>query len=90
MQPANASFVVSQGIKDNMGKLTKNAGNPNVEKAILRTISEWWVENSAAINGWVVLCNQGSLPAAAFFDRLRDNLLAFEITRNQQKLNVNK
>ena len=90
VQPANASFVVSQGIKDNMGKLTKNAGNVNVEKAILRTISEWWVENSAAINGWVALCNQGSLPANVFFDRLRDNLLSFEITRNQQKLNVNK
>lgn len=90
VQPANASFVVSQGIKDNMAKLTKNAGNPNVEKAILRTISEWWVENSATINGWVALCNQGSLPHKAFFDRLRDNLLSFEITRNQQKLNVNK
>lgn len=73
-----------------MGKLTKNAGNANVEKAILRTISEWWVENSAAINGWVALCNQGSLPANVFFDRLRDNLLSFEIMRNQQKLNVNK
>ncbi|MEU6263713.1 ATP-dependent helicase [Saccharopolyspora shandongensis] len=90
VQPGNASFVVSQGIKDNMGKLTKNASNPNVEKAILRTISEWWVENSATINGWVALCNQGSLPHETFFDRLRDNLLSFEITRNQQKLNVNK
>jgi DNA helicase-2/ATP-dependent DNA helicase PcrA len=90
VQPANAAFVVSQGIKDNLTKLTKNAGNPNVEKAILRTISEWWVESSAAINGWVALCNQGTLPTSAFFDRLRDNLLAFEITRNHQKLNVNK
>ncbi|MGI8306972.1 AAA family ATPase [Saccharopolyspora hattusasensis] len=90
VQPGNASFVVSQGIKDNMGKLTKNASNPNVEKAILRTISEWWVENSATINGWVTLCNQGSLSHKAFFDGLRDNLLSFEITRNQQKLNVNK
>lgn len=90
VQPANAAFVVSQGIKDNMGKLTKNAGNANVEKAILRTISEWWLENSATINGWVALCNQAVLPPKAFFDRLRDNLLSFEITRNQHKLNVNK
>lgn len=88
--PNNASFVVSQGIKDNMGKLTKNAGNPNVEKAILRTISEWWVENASTINGWVVLCNQGTLAYGEFFERLRDNLLSFEIQRNQQKLNVNK
>lgn len=90
VQPANAAFVVSQGIKDNMGKLTKNAGNGSVEKAILRTISEWWLENSAAINGWVALCNQATLPPNAFFDRLRDNLLSFEIARNQQKLNVTK
>ncbi|MDL5199593.1 ATP-dependent helicase [Streptomyces sp. ALI-76-A] len=88
--PANAAFVVSQGIKDNMGKLTKNAANANVEKAILRTISEWWIENSATINGWVTLCHQGALTHVAFFDRLRDNLLSFEIQRNQQKLNINK
>ncbi|MFI9629295.1 UvrD-helicase domain-containing protein [Streptomyces sp. NPDC052042] len=90
VQPANAAFVVSQGIKDNMDKLTKNAGNANVSKAILRTISEWWIENSAVINGWVALCNQGTLQHATFFTRLRDNLLNFEIRRNQQKLNVNK
>ncbi|MEU7318366.1 AAA family ATPase [Streptomyces sp. NPDC007083] len=90
VQPANAPFVVSQGIKDHMGKLTKNAGKPNIEKAILRTVSEWWIENSATINGWVALFNQGSLPDKVFFERLRDNLLSFEITRNQHKLNVNK
>ncbi|MCX5103452.1 AAA family ATPase [Streptomyces sp. NBC_00439] len=88
--PNNAPFVVSQGIKDNLGKLTKNAGNANVEKAILHTISEWWIENSATINGWVVLCQQGALSHKVFFDRLRDNLLSFEIQRNQQKLNINK
>ncbi|MFE0138219.1 UvrD-helicase domain-containing protein [Streptomyces sp. NPDC059037] len=88
--PASAPFVVSQGIKDNMDKLTKNAANANVEKAILRTISEWWIENSTAINGWVALCHQSTLTREAFFDRLRDNLLSFEIQRNQQKLNINK
>jgi len=90
VQPGNASFVITQGIKDNMGKLTRNAGNPSVEKAILRTISEWWVENSPVINAWVKLTNQGILPAAEFFENLRDNILSFEIARNQQKLNVNK
>jgi DNA helicase-2/ATP-dependent DNA helicase PcrA len=90
VQPSHASFVVSQGIQDNLMKLTKNAGNPNVEKAVLRTISEWWVENSVVIDGWVTLCNQATLADTAFFDLLRDNLLSFEIRRNQQKLNVNK
>ncbi|MDW6066159.1 3'-5' exonuclease [Streptomyces sp. FXJ1.4098] len=46
--------------------------------------------NSATINGWVTLCHQGTLTHKAFFDRLRDNLLSFEIQRNQQKLNINK
>ncbi|PUB32498.1 superfamily I DNA/RNA helicase [Promicromonospora sp. AC04] len=90
VQPGNAAFVVSQGIKDNMDKLTRNAGATNVEKAILRTISEWWVENSLTINGWVALYNQGALAHTVFFDQLRDNLLSFEIQRNQKKLNVNK
>ncbi|MEU7156102.1 ATP-dependent helicase [Streptomyces chrestomyceticus] len=90
VQSANAAFVVSQGIKDNMDKLTKNAANVNVEKAILRTISDWWIENSAAITGWVTLCRQGALAREEFFDRLRDNLLSYEIQRNQQKLNINK
>lgn len=90
VQPGNAAFVVSQGIKDNMAKLTKAAGNPEVEKAILRTISDWWVENSAVISGWVALTNQASMQYATFFENLRDNILNFEIARNQQKLNVNK
>lgn len=73
-----------------MDKLAKNAANASVEKAILRTISEWWIENSTTINAWVTLCHQNSLTHVAFFDRLRDNLLSFEIRRNQQKLNINK
>ncbi|MGW6600489.1 UvrD-helicase domain-containing protein [Streptomyces sp. NPDC055036] len=92
--PNNAAFVVSQGIKDNMDKLTKISSDPRVEKAvrkaIYRTISEWWIENSATITGWVTLCDQGTLSHKEFFDRLRDNLLSFEIQRNQQKLNINK
>lgn len=80
--PNNASFVVHQGIKDNLDKLTKNAGNPNVEKAVVRMISNWWVENNATVNHWVTLCQQGSLPYAEFFDRLRDNLLTYEIRHN--------
>ncbi|WP_181273651.1 AAA family ATPase [Brevibacterium oceani] len=88
--PHNAAFVVDQGIKNNLDKLTKNAGNPKVSKAILTTVSDWWLENQAAIDGWVKLVAMGSLPAAEFFERLRDNILGYEIRRNQEKLNVNK
>ncbi|MFC4048369.1 UvrD-helicase domain-containing protein [Actinomadura syzygii] len=80
--PHNAAFVVTQGIRDNLGKLTNNAGSPNVEKAVLRMVSNWWLENSATINGWVQLTLLSSLPHAEFFDRLRDNLLSYEIRHN--------
>ncbi|QWF85701.1 UvrD-helicase domain-containing protein [Amycolatopsis sp. CA-230715] len=90
VQPGNAAFVVSQGILDNLDALTKNAGSVEVAKAIRGTVSQWWTENSSVINGWLILCKQGTLHPTEFFERLRDNLLSFEITRNQQKLNVNK
>lgn len=90
VQPANAAFTAHQGIMNNLDKLTKNAGNREVQKAVNRTISEWWVENKATIDAWVMLTQQGSLPLATFFERLRDNMLGFEIGRNQQKLNINK
>ena len=78
--PANAAFVVSTGIRDNLEKLTRNAAA--AEKAIMKMISNWWLENNAAIAAWVQLTQLGSLSHDAFFERLRDNLLSFEIRHN--------
>ncbi|GAA1113866.1 UvrD-helicase domain-containing protein [Nocardiopsis metallicus] len=83
--PNNATFVVTQGIRDNMEKLTKNVGNPKVERAVLELVSKWWLENGATTNAWVNLVHQGSMPSTEFFTRLRDNLLAFEIAQNAVK-----
>ncbi|MDP9904759.1 3'-5' exonuclease [Arthrobacter bambusae] len=82
VQPANAAFVVVQGIKDNLDKLTRNAGNKKVEQAVLRMVSKWWTENAPVIRGWEQLCMHGSLSYKEFFERLRDNLLSFEIRHN--------
>ncbi|WP_394941142.1 AAA family ATPase [Psychromicrobium sp. YIM B11713] len=82
VQPTNAAFVVVQGIKDNLDKLTRNAGNKKVEQAVLRMVSKWWTKNAPAIRGWEQLCMQGSLSYKEFFERLRDNLLSFEIRHN--------
>ncbi|MBT8162936.1 MULTISPECIES: UvrD-helicase domain-containing protein [Arthrobacter] len=82
VQPSNASFVVAQGIKDNMDKLTKNAGNKKVADAVLGMVSTWWTANARVIRGWEQLCLQGTLAHGDFFDRLRDNLLQFEIRHN--------
>lgn len=82
VKPADASFAVVKGIQDNLEHLTKNWGNDKVRRAVDKMISEWWVENSNVINQWVVLCNQGSVSYAEFFDRLRDNMLSYEIRHN--------
>lgn len=82
VQPFNASFVVTQGIKDNLDKLTKNAGNQKVITAVTAMVSKWWIENAATIRGWEQLYLQGALTQPDFFERLRDNLLSFEIRHN--------
>lgn len=78
--PANASFVVSQGITDNLAKLTRNA--QSAEMAVHRVVSNWWVENAPVITAWVDLHNKGGLGTDEFFERLRDNLLSYEIRHN--------
>lgn len=83
--PNNATYVVRRGIQDNMEKLTKNAKNPKVERAILELASKWWTENAAVINGWITLVHQGSMSPSEFYSRLRDNILSFEIAQNAVK-----
>ncbi|WP_026927425.1 UvrD-helicase domain-containing protein [Granulicoccus phenolivorans] len=88
VRPGDAAFVVSQGIQHNLAKLTRHGQDPKTEKAVLLTLAEWWTQNQATVTGWVTLCRQHALSDDAFFDRLRQNLLDFEIAKNQQKLNV--
>lgn len=88
VQPTQASFVVHQGIKDNLEKLSRQATNKNVAQAVLRMISNWWLENAATIRAWEQLTLQGALSHADFFERLRDNLLSFEIRHNAVRLQM--
>jgi DNA helicase-2/ATP-dependent DNA helicase PcrA len=88
VQPSNASFTLAQGIRDNLEKLTKNAANPAVEKAVLTMVSKWWTENTATINAWVVSTQQGIQSHKQFFDDLRDNLLSYEIRHNAVRQSV--
>ncbi len=82
VRPSDASFVVTQGIKDNLDKLTRNAGNQKVATAVIGMVSKWWLENATTVRGWEQLYLQGTLTQPEFFDRLRDSLLAFEIRHN--------
>lgn len=82
VQPHDASFTVAKGIKDNLPKLTNNAGNDKVQKAIAAMVSKWWTENAATIRGWEQMVLAGKVSFADFFEQLRDNLLSFEIHHN--------
>ncbi len=82
VKPSDASFVVAQGIMDNLDKLTNNASNKKVEFAVRTMVANWWSENAATIRGWEQLCLQRILQHGDFFDRLRDNMLSFEIHHN--------
>jgi len=82
VRPSDASFVVTQGIKDNLDKLTRNAGNQKVATAVIGMVSKWWLENATTVRGWEQLYLQGSLTQPDFFERLRDSLLSFEIRHN--------
>lgn len=88
--PNNAAFVVAKGIQDNMDKLTKNAGSDKVRRAIMGVIQDWWVTNQSTITAWAQAWLAKSMASSVFFDNLRDNLLQYEIRRNQEKLNVSR
>lgn len=80
--PHNAAFAVDQGIKTKLGNLTKGGDNPKVAAAIHAMLSDWYVANGPVIQPWVELVAQGNLSHQDFLDRLRDNLLKYEIERN--------
>jgi DNA helicase-2/ATP-dependent DNA helicase PcrA len=81
--PASAAFMITQEIIKNLDQLTRNA--PAAEKAVTKMMQDWWLTNSAAINGWVALVGHGQLTDAEFFDKLRQGLLDYEIRHNAIK-----
>lgn len=81
--PANASFTVTQEIIKKLDQLTRNADK--AEKQVLKMMQDWWLTNSAAINGWVALCTAGQMSNSDFFDKLRQCLLDYEIRHNSIK-----
>lgn len=86
VNPADASFVVSKGIIDNLAQLTRQA--EKAETPVRKMVSDWWLANSADINGWLYLFQQGQLSGDDFFGRLRENILDFEIRHNSVKTSL--
>ncbi|KIA72720.1 hypothetical protein ANMWB30_24880 [Arthrobacter sp. MWB30] len=87
--PANAAHVVTQEILKNLPEVTNVPASrvqaDKVEKAIIRMMADWWLTNSAAINGWVALYGAGQITEIKFFEDLRQNLLDYEIRHNSIK-----
>lgn len=88
VKPRQAAFTVTQGIRDNLEELVRGASNTKVANAVMGQVSRWWVDNSTTIDAWVKLSDMGVLTDAAFIDRLRDNLLEFEIALNATRMRV--
>lgn len=80
VDPADAAFVIHTGINQNLDQLTKNAAKAS--GAVAKMTSEWWIASAADINGWLGLYQAGQMTEVDFFDRLRDNVLSYEISHN--------
>lgn len=78
--PGNASYVIHKGITDNLDQLTRNADK--AKAPVARMVSDWWVDNKPVIAGWISLFNAGQLSKDDFMERLKKNLLDFEINHN--------
>jgi DNA helicase-2/ATP-dependent DNA helicase PcrA len=85
--PADASFVVSRGIIDNLEYLLgRNA--VAMQPVVARAVSDWWITQSSTILGWVALHKAGAMSRVDFFDSLMRNVLDYEISQNGIKQNI--
>ncbi|MFF2053840.1 UvrD-helicase domain-containing protein [Leifsonia sp. NPDC058194] len=82
VNPADAAFVIHKGINDNLEHLTNKQNAAKAVGAVAKMTSDWWIASGADINGWVGLFQNGQLSRDEFFDRLRENVLAYEIRHN--------
>jgi len=83
VDPSDASFVIYKGINDNLDQLTKN--HEKAKGVVAKMTSDWWIASANDINGWLGLYQAGQMSAEDFFERLRENVLNFEIRHNGVK-----
>lgn len=90
VDPADAAFVIHKGINDNLAELiSKNkkaqGAIDKIAPAVQRMTSEWWVQASNAVAGWLGEFQAGLITREVFFERLQENVLGFEIRHNSVK-----
>lgn len=78
-----APSAVVHGIQNHLHQLTRDAAKAG--PAIMRMVTDWWTSSRDAISSWVMLNRAGALSEDAFFERLKRNLLDYEISHNAIK-----
>lgn len=87
VDPKDAAYVIAMGITQNLAQLTKQAVTDAAAKAVGSMVEQWWRENNPHVNGWLGLhqASPSQMSRDEFFERLRENVLAFEISHNAVK-----
>jgi DNA helicase-2/ATP-dependent DNA helicase PcrA len=87
VDPGDAAFVIAKGITEHLGELTKKAVTDAAAAAVSKMVSDWWIQNAPHINGWLGMhqATPSQLTKDEFLDRLRENVLSFEISHNAVK-----
>lgn len=86
---AQAPWLIHHELLSEVDFLVPRAGgSPKVREVAVGQITQWWQTSAPVINGWIDLHHQGVLDHQQVMDLLRDNLLGFEISMNQRRLNV--
>lgn len=72
-----ASFVVSREVVNRCG-----SAQQGVVKAAQQMVSDWWLQTSAHVQGWLHEAAMGLIDDEVFFERLKQSLLDYEIRYN--------
>lgn len=78
-----APYAITQGILNNMESLVRDVSRS--EDKIKKLLSKWWFDSRDIIASWVLLNRAGQLTDDDFFERLKRNVLDFEVKENSIK-----
>lgn len=78
---------VSQYIASNIHYYA-HSKNPSIQDAANEFVYEWGKTNNAIITTWNTLVDTGNMSVDDFFERVRENLITYEIKQNAIRKNV--
>lgn len=80
----DAAFAVTHGIDTNLATLIRG-DEAKARPSVMNMVSQWWIETSSTIQGWLMMVAAQQMTVDEYFDTLRQSLLDFEISRNAIK-----